>query len=158
MMTLEEGDKISTVGRFGTRHFGIFSGCDGAGEGWVIHASKDRMQVVEEPLPTFTEGWGVKVEKRAEAGWSHYVVASARELLGRPYDLVNFNCEHLASFAQDGTAESPQLKRGLWALAGLTFFLVGAAVPAGATAAGVRKLTGYDMNVGRWRDAYGRFK
>jgi hypothetical protein len=31
-------------------------------------------------------------------------------LIGRPYNLINFNCEHYATFAQTGRATSSQVE------------------------------------------------
>jgi hypothetical protein len=153
-MTLQAGDKIWTNGRLGARHYGIY-----AGNGYVIHASKDLGHVACEPLATFLDGEPVWIDSRAKAGFEWVVVQRAKAYMGRPYDLVWFNCEHLASIAQDGEASSPQLQRAVLALAGFGLLtLIGvAAAPAGVATASVLALTGYDVNVGRWRDGRGRF-
>jgi hypothetical protein len=38
------------------------------------------------------------------------VAHKARSLIGRKFDLFGFNCEHAATLAQTGRAESPQLQ------------------------------------------------
>jgi hypothetical protein len=39
-----------------------------------------------------------------------FIKQKAFSLLGRQYNLFNFNCEHLATFSHTGKAESPQLQ------------------------------------------------
>lgn len=141
-MKLEIGDKLSVPGRAGTRHVGVY-----AGGGAVIHNSKQHLRVVEEPLAAFASGERVTVEARARRGMGGVVVDRAREHLGTSYDLLRWNCEHLAEYARTGTASSPQLKGalGFLALAALT---VGVAYDQ----------RGYDGKVGRHRDGRGRFR
>ena len=46
----------------------------------------------------------------------------AESLLGWKYGLLNFNCDHLVTYAQDGIATSPQLQGVALALAVALFF------------------------------------
>jgi hypothetical protein len=50
-------------------------------------------------------------------------VLRALSLIGQPYNLLKFNCEHLAYYAQTGVPRSPQLAAGL-AVALAIVFLV----------------------------------
>ncbi len=43
-------------------------------------------------------------------------VERALKLLGKPYSLINFNCEHFANYVQHGKVESFQVNRGILAL------------------------------------------
>jgi hypothetical protein len=54
------------------------------------------------------------------------IIRRAQSLLGWKYDLLNFNCDHLVTFAQDGLATSPQLQGFALVFAALLF--VGLAV------------------------------
>jgi hypothetical protein len=75
----------------------------------VVHNSKTRGQVVEEPLQLFAEGQAINVEWSPSAFMAHAVVARARACLGRRYDVGQFNCEHHTEYAKGNTVESPQL-------------------------------------------------
>lgn len=138
---LAVGDLITVPGRLGTTHAGIF-----AGDGGVIHASKDDGRVLDDSFQRFSGGLAVSIAKRATPGMGAEVVRHARALIGRPYDLLTWNCEHLATYAAEGEARSPQLRGGLFALASF------AAVSAYAFAT-----RGWDGEVGRYRDSNGRF-
>ncbi len=45
------------------------------------------------------------------------VVPRINELLGKKYDLINFNCEHFAEFIQTGVAASKQVAFAVLAVA-----------------------------------------
>lgn len=76
----------------------------------VVHNSKAKGRVVEEPLHLFAEGGVVSVEWTPSlAHAAHAVVARARACLGRRYDVGKFNCEHHTEYAKGNTVESPQL-------------------------------------------------
>ncbi|MHB8742181.1 MAG: hypothetical protein ACYC9L_03570 [Sulfuricaulis sp.] len=75
----------------------------------VVHNSKAKGRVVEEPLHLFAEGGVVSVEWSPFAHAAHAVVARARACLGRLYDVGQFNCEHHTEYAKGNTVESPQL-------------------------------------------------
>ncbi len=83
----------------------------------VVHNSKTRGRVVEEPLYLFAKGGVVSVEWSPFAYVAHTVVARARACLGRLYDLRQFNCDHHTEYAKGNTVESPQLMG--WVLLGL---------------------------------------
>lgn len=139
-ITLKVGDRITVPGRIPPiRHHGIY-----AGNGYVLHACFDHGMVVETPMAQFTGGHEPRIEKRAKRGLEYVVVARARSLLGKKYDLAQWNCEHLASYAADGEATSPTARLAA-GIVGLVFVGLAAAN------------SGWDPNVGRYRDAYGRF-
>lgn len=95
----------------------------------VVHNSKARGQVVEEPLHTFAAGGVVSVEWFPLAHVAHVVVARARACLGLRYDIRQFNCEHHTEYAKGNAVESPQLTG--WVVFGL---MVGALLIAAAAA------------------------
>jgi len=53
-------------------------------------------------------------------------VERALKLLGKPYSLIDFNCEHFANYVQHGKTESFQVNRGIVGL--LILIIVGIAV------------------------------
>ena len=110
-MQLQMGDKIRVSSVFGTTHYGIYIGPYLWLEHAVVHNDKNGgVQVVD--LDTFANGRSVAIEARVIGRWwERRVVADrALALVGREYDLFNFNCEHLVSFAQTGVARSPQVE------------------------------------------------
>lgn len=112
---LRHGDKIWTPGRtLGVeRHYGVWD----AQVGLVLHNTvPGGVQYIA--FDQFSNG-GVWVESRASVGAEHLVVLHARSLIGKPYDLLVFNCEHYANLVH-GKKESPQVQRavGLFALVG----------------------------------------
>lgn len=49
-------------------------------------------------------------------------VQRALQELGKPYDLIKYNCEHYSSYVQSGVAESSQVRNGVVAFIGLLLF------------------------------------
>lgn len=121
------GDIIERPGPFGKKHRGIFVGFDEYGRAWVIH--NDMGEIVCWVLfEHFAADLPVTIASR-KARSPHEqraIVSRAQSLLGWRYDLLNFNCDHLVTYAQDGVATSPQLQ-GL-ALAFAVALFVGLAV------------------------------
>jgi hypothetical protein len=108
-MQLERGDVIKRPGPWGTDHLGLFAGFDQLGRGWVIHNAKDE-RVKWDLLEAFAAGSPVSLVRRAVNVYEiEAIFARAQELLGRQFDLVNFNCEHFVTVALAGKAASPQL-------------------------------------------------
>jgi hypothetical protein len=62
-------------------------------------------------METFSGGRPVRVISRVVGSVfdQEQVVQRALSLVGQRYDLLNFNCEHVAYYAQTGVAKSPQL-------------------------------------------------
>lgn len=110
-MSFQIGDKIQRQGPLGTFHVGIYLGWDGFGREWVIHNAKGG-EVAETPLEAFAAGLPVTVRNPAPVAWyaQQQIAQRARSLLGKKYDLLNFNCDHFANYAQTGIAFSPQLR------------------------------------------------
>jgi hypothetical protein len=53
-----------------------------------------------------------------------HAIQRALEKLGQPYDLINFNCEHFATYVQTGIPTSNQVRWGLFAAATLIALVV----------------------------------
>lgn len=136
------GDKVRVPGRFGTDHYGIV-----VSGGMVVHACKEAGRVVRDPFASFAKGQAITIVQRAQPGFEGEVARRAETWLGRPYDLVAFNCEHLASYASSGVAASPQLQRGLVATGALL-----------AMVSCLRVNRDWDSDVSRYRGSDGRFK
>jgi hypothetical protein len=89
----------------------------------VIH--NDKGDVVKfTTLAAFSKGSPIHLRK---AGPSDYfqrqaVLQRAHELVGTKYNLLNFNCEHAATYIQTGRAESPQLQGAF--VVGLALFVL----------------------------------
>lgn len=111
---LQNGDVVEVVGPFPC-HVGVYA----AGRGF-IHNQKGNCVVLTN-LQTFSGGLPIRVIARVNGGWfrREQVVQRALTLMGKRYDLLNFNCEHAAYYAATGVARSPQLG---WAVLGLAVF------------------------------------
>src|SRR5579859_2310136 len=110
-MMLERGDVIERPGPWPTQHRGIFAGWDGYGRGWVIHNPKGGC-VKYDLLEDFAERQQFKrIEQPTRTVYErNLIVARAHSQLNKPYDILNFNCEHLVTYALGGAASSPQLQ------------------------------------------------
>ncbi len=100
-MWVQVGDKLRRSGPLGSVHAGVY----------VVHNNKDGgVELVY--FATFRAGQVVNVTPlSAQSGYEREQMASrALPLLGQKYDLANFNCEHLVSYAQMGIPTSPQLR------------------------------------------------
>lgn len=109
-----------SVSPYGFVHVGVASDRPG----FVIHNSRRRGGVVEEPLSSFSEGRPVRAVYPGRLPPKN-VVARARTQIGRPYRLFGNNCEHFVRFAHALHHASPQLRRaaaGVGAITGLLAF------------------------------------
>jgi hypothetical protein len=119
--TLQVGD-IIRINRFFYRHVGIYVGPRTPDGRCVVHNDKGG-GVVLSTLAEFSGGAQVYVEKPATGNWQEREAIAQRAiaLLGQKFDLLTFNCEHLANLAQNQRAESPQIQGALL----LILFVVG---------------------------------
>jgi Lecithin retinol acyltransferase len=92
------------------QHVGVYVGAGFGGYRDVVHNDKSQ-GVIFSTLAEFSSGAPVLLHRQAVGNWwQRRVVANrAISLVGRKYNLWNFNCEHLATWSQTGNAESPQL-------------------------------------------------
>jgi len=114
---LQIGDKIRVKGTIGVDHYGIYVGPRGGyGENIVHNDKAGGVRLVH--LRDFSGGQPVIIEARVVNGRSaqETVAQRALSLLGTEYDLISFNCEHLANYAQLGIGFSPQLQQGVASL------------------------------------------
>lgn len=110
-MTLQRGDVIERPGPWPTKHRGIFLGYDAVGQAWVIHNPKGGF-VKYDLFPVFADGQEVTrvAQPSRTAEQRNLIVARAESQLNRPYDILNFNCDHLVTYALAGVPSSPQLQ------------------------------------------------
>lgn len=106
----EIGDIIQ-VNKFGYQHVGVFVGPRGADSRCVVHNCKGN-GVVLSHFQDFANGSPVFIHQKANGNYfqREEIARKALALLGKKYDLLTFNCEHAANLAQNGKAESPQIK------------------------------------------------
>jgi hypothetical protein len=112
-MDFRAGDVIERPGPAGTRHRAVVAGTDGFGRLVVIHNAKNSF-VKYDVFDVFAAGLPVSLISRSARNWyeQQQIVNRAKSHLGKQYDLLKFNCDHLVTYAQTGVASSPQLKTG----------------------------------------------
>lgn len=109
---LSPGDRIiipkSPLGL--VQHHAIY---DGDGH---VYENKFGFGVVRTPLSVFFNNTLGVTEVRRFQGTDvqlRFALNRAKNLLGRPYHLVRFNCEHFADYVQWGRSYSKQVVTGL---------------------------------------------
>ncbi len=117
---LKPGDRIvapkSLLGII--QHHAVYLGTDHRGQdliaenvyGKFVSVVNAKKFFAEYPQVTRVEAFkGNNLERRV-------AVERALKLLGKPYSLIDFNCEHFANYVQHGKLESFQVNRGILAL------------------------------------------
>jgi len=89
-------------------HFGIATD-----RGTVIANSKRKHCVCEETVEEFSGGWPIRVVGYLGNLGAAEVLNRARSLLGRPYDLLGFNCEHFVRQTHGLKPKSSQIRTAL---------------------------------------------
>jgi hypothetical protein len=93
--------------RHGVWHVGILTWLYGVP--MVMHASKDRGQFVLTTLEEFSYGLPAyygRIPANLEA--QNAILLRAQSLLGRPFNLLNADCEDYVNWIMTGVARSPQ--------------------------------------------------
>ena len=109
-MNIKTGDMCSvSINGLLSRHYGICVGHDRRGQPVFIHNTYRRGFVERASIEEFSLGRTIRIDKRARRGTEWIVVERAESRLGDEYDFVNFNCEHLATYAATGEASSGQI-------------------------------------------------
>jgi len=75
----------------------------------VLSNSARAKGVAEEPWDVFAAGQQVFVEGYPSGLPPSAVIYRARSQIGSTYDLLNWNCEHLISYAHGSPLKSPQV-------------------------------------------------
>lgn len=102
-----------------SQHHSIYLGMDKFGQEWIAENHWKhgvRMVKANEYFKTFRNYSFI----RFEGTYTGRVAAVKRALaeLGKPYDLIQYNCEHYATYVQTGKAESKQV----WNAAAMLLF------------------------------------
>ncbi|PWU15815.1 MAG: hypothetical protein C5B50_14645 [Verrucomicrobia bacterium] len=81
----------------------------------MIHNDKTTGRVIQSSMAEFSRGRLVILRQKGPRDYAQRLAIAerARSLLGTNYDLFSFNCEHAATWAQTGKAESPQLQAAI---------------------------------------------
>ncbi len=115
-----------------SKHHAIYLGMDLSGTEWIAenhHIDGVRLATAGNyfhPAKNYTV-----IAFRGKDSEREAAVKRALDQVGARYDLVNYNCEHYASYMQTGKAQSNQVKNVLLAAGGalLLLFLTGASKP-----------------------------
>lgn len=113
-----------------TKHFSLYLGVDAAGTEWIAENYKwEAVRIV--PAEQYFH-LGRKVERiekfNGDSVARRKTIQRALALVGKPYDLVSYNCEHYVNEVLTGKSESKQVDNIVLGL--LTVLIVGAIVKA----------------------------
>lgn len=125
MYGLQTGDQIITplFASGLSKHFAVYLGYDENGNEWIAENHKlNGVQIIS----AFTYFNQIKIVDRIEKFRGSMVqrralISKAKRLIGTPYNLVNYNCEHFATDITTGRAESRQIEITLYSLFGILF-------------------------------------
>ena len=107
---ISQGDKCWV--QSSKKHYGVCTGVGPDGQLWFVHNTR-LGGVVHTTWKDFAGAWPVHVEQRAQLGQEAAVAERALSFVGQRYDLLFFNCEHVANLAANGKAESKQVQQGV---------------------------------------------
>lgn len=109
MSEFEVGDRLRT--RHTYWHEGIYVGPRGPNGESVVHNDFDAKQAIISHPEGFTrKGRPIYLAKRTPAERREEVAERAMQMLGTKFDIVRFNCQHFASYVQDGEPVSPRVR------------------------------------------------
>ncbi len=95
------------------RHWGIADGIGG-----VISASNRKGKVVHEPVAEFADNKEIVVNDNDKYAPSVAAYEKTKQQLDTPYNLLEWNCEHLVNWAFGFKAESKQIEEAFLITAG----------------------------------------
>jgi hypothetical protein len=99
--------------RFLYSHVGIATDLWRDGEQLIVSCSGNSGKVVVEPLSVFSDGYGVSTIPAPSTLAPELVLQRAYMMIGKPYSLLSFNCEHFLAEAFGSARKSPQLAAGI---------------------------------------------
>lgn len=108
---LYQGDSIITPYKpfFGLSHHAIFAETCSQGINWAIHNIPGK-GVCWIKLDDLLANGYERIERFVGSEFERAeVIKRAKSMLGKPYSLLKFNCEHLAQYAQTKICESEQV-------------------------------------------------
>lgn len=121
VIELQNGDMVEVIGPLPfPRHVGVYA----QGRGFVHNAKGGSVQLTD--AANFAGGHPIRVIWRVAGTWAEQeqAVQRAINLIGMPYNLLNFNCEHVAYYALTRQARSPQLGFAVLALLVIGLFFL----------------------------------
>ena len=129
-LVLQPADRVTVPkSRFNmVRHHGIYWGKDTVGQHWFIHnhhiAGCVAFVTAEEFLKGISRGEARVYHFSGDGRSRQEAVRQAESMLGRPYDLLSYNCEHYSNEVQYRKPESRQVATGVTmaAVLGLLLF------------------------------------
>lgn len=100
-----------------SKHHAIYLGVDNLGTEWIAENYKFKGVRLVKATMYFQKGKLIKV-KKFHGSYQQRISAVKRalSLLGKSYDLIDFNCEHYAEYVQNGKAKSEQVQQVVDAL------------------------------------------
>lgn len=123
---LQTGDQIvePLTGLGFSKHFAVYLGWDYHGEEWIAENHKTKgVQIITAAEYFRNVNHISRIDKFKGTGQQRRaLVAKAKSLVGKPYSLVSYNCEHFASEVTSGVAESRQITIAAVSLVGLVLF------------------------------------
>ena len=109
--SLAVGDIIvRTKGGIASEHYAVFIGYQPhLGDDWYVAENQDNFGVRLITLQQFLNEGDLKRVRRF-AGDPALVISRINNLLGKPYNIVSYNCEHFANEVTTGYAYSKQIQ------------------------------------------------
>jgi hypothetical protein len=106
-----------------TKHFALYLGEDIYGQQWIEENHHlEGVRVVAAPEYFAAAGRIARIDRFSGSNAERrQVVLRALQLAGKPYDLINYNCEHFVNEASSGRAVSRQVGN---LAAGILLFLL----------------------------------
>ncbi|MFY0696700.1 MAG: lecithin retinol acyltransferase family protein [Balneola sp.] len=93
-------------------HVGVVTGRRHMGRPTVIANTPRYGKVIEQTIDDFCSGMNFKVVSEPKNFFQgHKAVQRASQLIGKPYNALSYNCEHLITDAFSLKPESPQLQK-----------------------------------------------
>lgn len=109
--------------RYNVFHYGVVDWPSAFGQPRILHSPKGG-KLCSTALNEFTEG------NTPEPTWVPHsreeqvsIISGMRQQIGKPYDLLTANCEHVVSLAATGRSYSPQLQAACFFVAFLAVVL-----------------------------------
>lgn len=117
---LKIGDRVVREKGIVSKHHGIYAGIDN-GRAWVAENQRGNgvQYITLSEFLLGNENTLTRIERFKQSEYERQnVISRINALLGKPYDLVNFNCEHFAELIQTGNIQSRQVRNAV----GVTVF------------------------------------
>jgi hypothetical protein len=136
MSDFEVGDRLRTLHSYW--HEGIYVGPRGAnGESIVHNDFREKKVILSHPEDYTRKGRPIQLVERVPEERREEVARRALGMLGTPFDLARYNCQHFTHHVQHGAPDSPRIRK---ITASLGFVFMIAAITALIVGGGGKKL------------------